>query len=89
LAEMSKQIQNHKDFWNQFVIPDYDEFFAEIENLRKAFHCASSLFHMADWLYQSNKAYIDANFTFMDKNGASQKVSDEMTFANAVSDLEV
>lgn len=87
VGDILKQISNHKDYWNEFVIPDYDEFFAEIDNLRKAFHCASSLFHMADWLYQSNKAYIDANFTFKDKNGTSQKVGDEMTFANAVRDL--
>ena len=47
-------------------MPDYDDFFADLDNLRKAFHCAGSLFHMADWLYWGNKAYIDAKFTWLD-----------------------
>lgn len=59
----------------------------DVDNLRKAFHCAAALFHMADWLYWGNAAYIDAHFTFADKNGQQQKVEDEKTFANAVRDL--
>ena len=56
-------------------------------DLRKAFHCAGSLFHLADWLYWGNKTYVDANFTFKDKSGATQPVTDEKPFANALRDL--
>ena len=84
---MPDRIDNYKKFWNDILLPDYHDFVCEIDNLRKAFHLASSFFHMADWLYWGNQAYIDANFTFVDKNGAAQPVSDEKTFANAIRDL--
>lgn len=82
-----QQIDHYKKYWNQVVIPDYNDFFAALDDLRKAFHCASSLFHMSDWVYHGNKAYIDANITWLDGNGAAQPVRDEKTFANAVRDL--
>jgi hypothetical protein len=81
-----QQIDDYVTYWNEVVIPDYDEFFAALDDLRKAFHCAGSLFHMADWLYQGNKAYIDANFTWLNGNGIARSVTDEKTFANAVRD---
>ena len=62
----TQKIDDYKKYWNQVVVPDYDDFFQNLDNLRKAFHCASSLFHMADWLYWDNKAYIDANLTWLD-----------------------
>ena len=67
--------------------PDYRDFQASNGDLRKAFHCAGSLFHLADWLYWGNKTYVDANFTFKDKSGATQPVTDEKSFANALRDL--
>jgi hypothetical protein len=82
-----QKIDDYKKYWNEVVIPDYDEFFADLDNLRKAFHCAGSLFHMADWLYWGNQGYIDANFTWLDGNGVAQPVKDERAFANAVRDL--
>jgi len=84
---MPDLIDDYKKFWKCIVLPDYQDFMSEIDNVRKAFHLAGSLFHMADWLYWGNKNYIDANFSFIDKNGATQPVSDEKTFANAVRDL--
>ncbi len=81
------KIDDYKKYWNEFVEPDYSEYMAAIDDMRKAFHCASSLFHMADWLYWGNKTYIDANFTFKDKNNIGQAVGDEKTFANAIRDL--
>jgi hypothetical protein len=82
-----QKIDDYKKYWNEVVIPDYNDFFAALDDLRKAFHCAASLFHMADWLYHGNKAYIDANFTWKDGNGVPKPVTDEKTFANAVRDL--
>jgi hypothetical protein len=84
---MPDRIDDYKKFWNDILLPDYQDFMSEIDNVRKAFHLASSLFHMCDWLYWGNKTYIDANFTFVDKNGTAQPVNDERTFANAVRDL--
>lgn len=63
-----------------------NDFFAGLDDLGKAFHCAGSLFHKADWLYQGNRAYIDAHFTWLDGNPVAQPVTDEKTFANAVRD---
>jgi hypothetical protein len=82
-----QQIDDYNKYWNQVVVPDYDDFFGALDDLRKAFHCASSLFHMADWVYHGNKAYIDANITWLDGNGVVQRVTDEKTFANALRDL--
>lgn len=84
---MVDRIDDYKKFWNDILLADYQDFLQEIDNVRKAFHLASSLFHMADWLYWGNKTYLDANFTFLDKNGNPQQVSDEKTFANALRDL--
>jgi hypothetical protein len=82
-----QKIDDYKKYWNEIAIPDYDDFVADLDNLRKAFHCAGSLFHMADWLYWGNKTYIEANFTWLDGNRVTQPVRDEKTFANAVRDL--
>jgi hypothetical protein len=38
-------------------------------------------------VYVAHKAYIDANFTFRDKNGVVRPVTDEKAFANALGDL--
>lgn len=84
---MPNHIDDYKKFWNDVVLADYQDFLNEIDNVRKAFHLAGSLFHMADWLYWGNKTYIDANFIFVDKNLLSQPVIDEKTFANAVRDI--
>jgi hypothetical protein len=58
MGKLTKQkIDDYRKYWKEIVTPDYDDFFADLDNLRKAFHCAISLFHMADWLYCDNKAY--------------------------------
>lgn len=84
---MAIKVDDYKKFWSKVVLPDFTDFQSEPDNIRRAFHLANSLFHMADWLYWPNKAYIDATFTYRDKNGAAQRVQDEKTFANAVRDF--
>lgn len=69
------------------VYPDLIDFRDSIDDLRRAFHLSISLFHMGDWVYWNNEPYIKSNFTFQDKNGASQNVNDEKTFANALRDI--
>jgi hypothetical protein len=81
------RIDDYQSFWREVVIPDFDDFMGEQSNLRRAFHCAISLFHMADWVYRGHKAYIHAHFTFTDKNGNPKSVYNEKSFANAIRDL--
>jgi hypothetical protein len=76
-----------RSFWREIVVPDYNDFAAKIGDLRRAFHCAISLFHLSDWVYVAHGTSIDANFTFGDKKGVVRPVTDEKTFANALGDL--
>ena len=85
---MSLRIDDYKKYWNEVVLPDYEDFMSDVGNLRKAFHLAISLFHMTDWLYWGNKEHIDANFTFLDKDANSQRVTSESTFSNSICDYD-
>src|SRR5258706_273986 len=78
------KIDNHKKFWDEVVRPDYDEYLADIDDIRLAWHCATSFFHLADWVYHNNKAYIDANVTWVDQSGGAHRVTNATEFANAV-----
>jgi hypothetical protein len=48
---MPEKVDDYKKYWAEVLEPDYQDFQASKGDLRKAFHCAGSLFHMADWLY--------------------------------------
>jgi hypothetical protein len=87
VAMAIKKIDTYQKYWNEVVAPDYDEFMKNLDDIRRVFHCASSLFHMADWLYHSNESYFNGTLMFKDKDGISRPVSDEKTFANAIRDL--
>ena len=87
MATVVSIIKDPAGFWSDVVNPDYREFLERIDDLRRAFHCAISLFHLADWIYVANRPAIDASFTFTDKNGSGQRVYDEKTFANALADI--
>jgi hypothetical protein len=87
MATVVASVTDCRSFWRDIVLPDYNDFTAKIDDLRRAFHCAISLFHLGDWVYVAHKAYIDANFTYRDRNGAARPVSDEKTFANALGEL--
>jgi hypothetical protein len=39
------------DFFEQMVMPDLAEFKSNPTDLRRAFHLASSLFHLRDWVF--------------------------------------
>jgi hypothetical protein len=84
---MPIKIDDHKKFWDEVVRPEYNEYMADVGDIRRAWHCATSLFHLADWVYHNNKAYIDANVTYTDKNGVLKRVRNEKSFANAVGSL--
>jgi hypothetical protein len=87
MATVVASVADCCSFWRDIVVPDYNDFAAKTGDLRRAFHCAISLFHLSDWVYLAHKAHIDANFTFRDKNGVARPVTDEKTFANALGDL--
>ena len=77
MATVVGSVIDYPSFWREIVVPDYNDFGAAIDDLRRAFHCAISLFHLSEWVYVAHKAYIDANFTYRDKNGVVQPVTDE------------
>src|SRR5258708_549734 len=87
MGKVMASVADCRSFWRDIVVPDYNDFAANIADLRRAFHCAISLFHLSDWVYVAHKAYIDANFTFHDKIDVARPVSDEKTFANALGQL--
>ena len=87
MATVIANVTDCLSFCREIVVPDYDDFNAAIDNIRRAFHCAISVFHLCDWVYRAHQPYIDANFSYRDRNGVVLPVTDEKTFANALSDL--
>jgi hypothetical protein len=56
------------------VEPDFAECLRNPADLRAAFHVASSLFHMHDWVWQTHKAAVQAAFAIRanrDKEGGA------------------
>jgi hypothetical protein len=80
----SKRIETALEYWELIVKPDYAEFQEDISDLRRAFHCAVSLFHLSDWLYVEHKSQMDRAFCIDDGNGNSRQVRDEKEFASAI-----
>ena len=68
-------MDTYQDFMREIVEPDFGDFLADKSNLRRAWQCAGSLFHLHDWVYTTRKAAIDAKYTFLDRHGATQSVS--------------
>jgi hypothetical protein len=83
------KIDDCKKYWNEFVEPDFQDFQASPGNLRKAFHCAISLFHIADWIYKEKgpSYWQSAGLKFKDRTGAMVLVHDDKSFANALATI--
>ncbi len=79
-----RQISTYKDFKACVVEPDFDEYMADKSDLRKAWHCAGSLYHLHDWVYAAHKVSIDAKRTYVDDQGRTQPVSCVKHFANSL-----
>jgi hypothetical protein len=62
------------DFFLVMLEPDYKEYIANPTSLRHAYHVANSLFHLADWVFHTDPAKVQAAFA----------VNDETEFANAL-----
>ena len=78
------RIDTYSQFKHSIVEQDFQEFMADRGNLRKAWHCAGSLFHLHDWVYAAHKLAIDAKYTFLDDTGQTRRVSSSVHFANSL-----
>jgi hypothetical protein len=81
---MAQKIDTYGDFKTSVVEPDYEDFKADKSNLRKAWHCAGSLFHFHDWVYKAHKITIDAKYTYKDDKGVIKPVTSHEHFANSL-----
>ena len=79
-----KELRTAGDHWNEMVEPHFCDHQANQADLRGALHCAVSLNHMADWVYENHDAAVRSAFSFQDHKGNPQPVTDAATFANAL-----
>ena len=84
MVVVTRELRTAGDYWSSMVEPDFNEHQADLADLRRALHCAESLNHVADWVYHTHEAAVCSAFSFKDRNGATQAVSDASTFANAL-----
>jgi hypothetical protein len=82
--KLTDRIDTYQKFKGCIVEPDFDDFMKDKGNLRKAWHCAGSLFHLADWVYGKHKPSIDAKYQYLDDNGTTKSVSRVEEFATAL-----
>lgn len=80
-----QRVDDYRVYRAEIVQKDYDEFRANRGDIRAAFHCAISLYHLADWVYVAHNTQINATFQFR-ANGGLCRVTDEKTFPNALAD---
>jgi hypothetical protein len=79
-----KELRTAGDHWNGMVAPDFREHQVDQADLRRALHCAVSLNHVADWVYENHEAAVRSAFSFQDPKGNPQPAIDAATFANAL-----
>jgi hypothetical protein len=86
---MKTKIDTCNKYWKEFVLPDLKDFIEDQGNVRKAFHSAISLLHMADWIYkEKGLAYWQSiGLQFKDRTGAMVAVHDDKSFANAIATI--
>ena len=71
-----------QDFWTEMVEPDCDDYRKNIASLRRAFHSASSLFHLHDWVFHTDQTIV-TTFTYLDPRSQTTKpVKKPSHFAN-------
>jgi hypothetical protein len=74
-------LTSSQDFWSAMVVPDCEDYRRNIASLRHAVHSAVSLFHLHDWVFQSDPSTV-TTFTYIDQNGIARAVSKAPHFAN-------
>ena len=65
VEQLAERISDYKEFKRCVVAADFEDFMADRANLRKAWHCAGSLFHLADWVYAAHKSSIDVKYQYV------------------------
>jgi hypothetical protein len=78
------RIDTHSEFKRSVVAPDFREFMENKADLRKAWHCAGSLFHLHEWVYAAHKASIDRKYMFVDDYRKTKPVSCAADFATSL-----
>jgi hypothetical protein len=81
---MRKALTTAGDYFQGVLQPDYDEHLRDQTDLRRAFHAATSLLHMADWVFITHEGQIKSKFTFKDRKGKTKPVGNASQFANAL-----
>ena len=76
-----QQFDDAGDYWEGVFEPDYQDFLQAPDDLRRALHCAISLFHMADWVFHTHEAAVRAHF------GITAARDGEVEFATALEKL--
>ena len=82
-----QSITTYTEFKQAVVEPDFRDFMSDQSNLRKAWHSAGSLFHLADWVYVAHKPTIDSKYKFVDDIGRTKFVSCPIEFANSLGQI--
>ncbi len=78
-----KEFRTAADFWSGMVEPDYRDCLNDPADLRAAFHAAISLFHMHDWVWETDQSTVRANFNFTE-SGLTNVPKKSTDFANAL-----
>ena len=78
------RIDTYSEFKRSVVEPDFREFMANKADLRKAWHCAGSLFHLHDWVYAAHKASIDSKYKFVGDDGERKPIACAAHFATSL-----
>ena len=78
------RIDTYSEYKSFVAELDLADFLAHRDDLRRAWHCAGSLFHLSDWVYQAHAASINAGFTYVDDAGVTQRVTKAEHFATSL-----
>lgn len=81
---MDLQLNTARDFWIEIVEADISAFSRQRDNLRLAFHVATSLFHVSDWIFHDQKSGNPTVLNWQTPNGAQLRSTDEKAFANSL-----
>ena len=81
------KIDTYQAFKAQVMEPDFQDFMEDRGSLRKAWHCAGSLFHLHDWIYKTHAATINAKYTFVNDDGNERPVRKSSEFATALGQI--
>jgi hypothetical protein len=72
------------DFWNAVVVPDLMDSQEKPDDLRLAYHCAFSLFHLHDWVFCTYRDPVCSSFKFVQQDKKSKTVESARQFASAL-----